>query len=203
MNVWELMASMYGTRPAASNWQKCYTKLLVDNGFAKTRASTCVFDHHVRDLDLIAHGNDFVTTGDHEDLQWLKGVFETTFEISTTVLGHDKDDSKFAKVLNRIISVEESGYTYEADARHAELLVRDLGLEEARSVVSPVSDERFESEDFLDHEKFKKYQSICARANFLAVDRLDLQFATKECCRAMSKPTFRDWSRMKRLGSIL
>ena len=60
----ELMVSMYGTRPAASNWQTCYTKLLVDNGFTKTRASTCVFYHHVRDLDLIAHGYDFVATGD-------------------------------------------------------------------------------------------------------------------------------------------
>ena len=64
----ELMVSMYGARPAASNWQKCYTKLLVDNGLTKTRASTCVFYHHVRDLDLIAHGDDFVTTGDQEDL---------------------------------------------------------------------------------------------------------------------------------------
>ena len=57
--MWELMVSMYGARPAASNWQKCYTKLLVDNGFTKTRASTCVFYYHVRDLDLIAHGDDF------------------------------------------------------------------------------------------------------------------------------------------------
>ena len=106
-------------------------------------------------------------------------------------------------MLNGIRSVEENGYTYEADARHAELLIRDLGLEEARSFISPASDERFESEGFLDRGKFKQYQSICARANFLAVDRLDLQFATKECCRAMSKPTIRDWSRMKRLGRYI
>ena len=104
----ELLVLMDGARPAASNWQKCYTKLLVDNGLTKTRASTCVLYHHARDLDLIAHGDDFVTAGDHEDLQWLKGVFETTFEISTTALGHDKDESEFANVLNRIISVEES-----------------------------------------------------------------------------------------------
>ena len=29
----ELKVSMYGAGPAASNWKKCYTKLLVDNGF--------------------------------------------------------------------------------------------------------------------------------------------------------------------------
>ena len=110
---------------------------------------------------------------------------------------------KTAKVLNRIISVEENGYTYEADARHAEIIIRDLGLAGAKSVTSPVSEEHFESEDFLDHERFKKYQSICARANFLSVDRMDIQFATKECCRGMSKPTIRDWSRLKRLGRYI
>jgi hypothetical protein len=195
--------SMYGTRPAAGNWQKCYTKLLLDNGFTRTRASTCVFHHRERDIDLIVHGDDFVTAGDHEDLVWLQGIFESTFEISTTILGHDEGDAKDAKFLNRIISVTEGGYTYEADARHAEMVIRDLGLGNAKSVSSPVSDESFESEEFLDHERFKKYQSICARANFLAVDRMDIQFATKECCRAMSKPTVRNWAQLKRLGRYL
>ena len=29
---------------------------------------------------------------------------------------------------------------------------------------------------------------------------MDIQSATKKCCRAMSKPTLRDWSKLKRLG---
>ena len=74
----ELTVSMYGTRPAASNWQKCYTKLLVDNGFTRNKASTCVFYNHARDLVLIAHGDDFVTTGDHDDLEWLQGNLDNS-----------------------------------------------------------------------------------------------------------------------------
>lgn len=40
------------------------------------------------------------------------------FEITTTIIGHDKEDTKQVKVLNRVIEVHEFGYTYEADARH-------------------------------------------------------------------------------------
>jgi hypothetical protein len=99
--------------------------------------------------------------------------------------------------------ITPEGYSYEADARHAELIIRGLDLESAKGVSTPYAEENFESEDLLDHDRFKAFQSICARANFLAMDRNDIMYATKECCRAMSKPTFRDWSRLKRIGRYL
>ena len=55
-------------------------------------------------------------------------------------------------------------------------------------------------QDLLDHEKFKKYQLLCAQANFLAIDRIDLPFGAKESCRSMSRPTVLDWSTLKRIG---
>ena len=106
-------------------------------------------------------------------------------------------------MLNRIISVEEGGYTYEPDARHAEVIIKELGLQEAKPVTTPVADECHETDELLDHERFKKYQSICARAHFLALDRMDIQYASKECCKAMSKPTLKDWAKLKRLGRYL
>ena len=199
----ELLVSMYGTRPAATNWQKCYTELLVNNGFSRNRASTCIFHHVEKDIKLKVHGDDFVSTADEDDLKWLQGIFESKFEISTTTIGHDEGDKKEVKVLNRIISVKDNGYTYEADARHAELIIKGLDLENAKGVTTPYQEENFESEELLDHEKFKRYQSICARTNYLSTDRHDIMYATKECCRAMSKPTVRDWSRLKRIGRYL
>ena len=71
------------------------------------------------------------------------------------------------------------------------------------SPTPPVAEENYKNDEPLDHERFKKYQSVCARANFLATDRYDLQFASKECCRAMSKPTNQDWAKLKRLGRYL
>jgi hypothetical protein len=136
----ELLISMYGSRPGASNWQKCYTDLLLAHDFKVTRASTCMFWHAERDIAVMVHGDDFISTGDGDDLLWLKSVFETKFEISTEIIGHEVDDEKELKVLNRFISVVEGGYTYEPDVRHAEILVRELGLEGAKKVSTPVAD---------------------------------------------------------------
>ena len=67
----------------------------------------------------MVHGDDFISTGDEEDLKWLKELLEKRIEIITNMIGHGPGDEKHLKVLNRIISVEEDGYTYEPDARHA------------------------------------------------------------------------------------
>ena len=42
-----------------------------------------------------------------------------------------------------------------------------------------------------------------ARANYLAMDRPEIQFATKECARSMSKPTIKGARRLKRLRRYL
>lgn len=115
-----------------------------------------------------------------------------------------KKNDKEVKVLNRIITVDDYGYTYEADAWHSELIVKNLNLQNAKLVYSAGSEAPQEGEKvLLEHGRFKLFQSVCARANFLAIDRSDVQHTTKECCRAMSKPTERYWSRLKRLGRYL
>ena len=41
------------------------------------------------------------------------------------------------RVLNRIIRVTEDGWEYEADQRHADLIVEGLGLSQAKSALTP------------------------------------------------------------------
>ena len=137
------------------------------------------------------------------DLLWLATIFESKFEITTNIIGHDPGDDAQLKVLNRIISVEADGFTYEPDAKHAEIMIRELGLQRAKSVATPVADAHHESEELLDHERFKMYQSLRARRNFLAVDRIDIQVASKERCRSMARPTVKDWAKLKRIGRYL
>ena len=47
------------------------------------------------------------------------------------------------------------------------------------------------------------YRALVARANYLAKDRADIGFATKELCRNMSKLGQSDWESLKRLGRYL
>ena len=75
--------------------------------------------------------------------------------MTTTVIGHDLHDEKQVKVLDRLITVEESGYTYEPDVRHSELIIKELGLQAAKSVATPVAEENYENGEPLDHERFK------------------------------------------------
>jgi hypothetical protein len=49
----------------------------------------------------------------------------------------------------------------------------------------------------------RKYRSGTARANYLAMDRPDLAFATKELCRRMSAPRVQDWVALERLTRYL
>ena len=47
------------------------------------------------------------------------------------------------------------------------------------------------------------YRSIAARFNYLALDRTDIQFAVRRCCKAMSKPQKCDWDRLRHIGRYL
>ena len=60
-----------------------------------------------------------------------------------------------------------------------------------------------DTESKLDPSQASRYRALAARANYLAQDRPDIQFATKELCREMSEPTLRGWNGLKRLGRYL
>ena len=46
-------------------------------------------------------------------------------------------------------------------------------------------------------------KAILDRFNYLAKDRLDLQFSTKEIFRSMSPPKVGDWAKLKRFARYL
>ena len=68
-------------------------------------------------------------------------------------LGPGKDEQRSVTILNRILEWTDEGINYEADARHAEQVVRDLGVCQAKEVVTPgvrqeePKDEEREGED--------------------------------------------------------
>ena len=148
-------------------------------------------------------------------------------------LGPEAGDDKEVSILNRIVRWAEDALLYEADPRHVEKLLRDAGLENCKPVTTPgvkepTSTERawFEGEDhqkdnwaghreapaadvssdgspFLDRAGMRDYRSAVARCNYLAADRLEIAFTTKELCRAMSNPTEADARAVARLCRFL
>ena len=48
-----------------------------------------------------------------------------------------------------------------------------------------------------------QYRALAARLNYLALDRADIQFATKEVARYMATPSEGNWLLLKRMGRYL
>ena len=55
----------------------------------------------------------------------------------------------------------------------------------------------------LSGQDITRFRGVAARCNYLAFDRPDIQFATKEVCREMSQPSTGSLRRLRRVGQYL
>jgi len=203
-----LELSMYGTRDAAINWQEEVARAMAGWGFRRGRYNPCLYWHRERGLKVLVHGDDFVAVESRDNVKWLKEKLASRFEIKTTIIGDGKEEEQEGKVLNRIVRVTEQGWEYEADQRHAEIIIEGMKLGEAKSVSTPGGEEEKgweeeEDSEELDPEGATRFRAMAARANYLALDRADIQYAVKELCRCMSKPTVGGKKKLKRVARYL
>ena len=131
------------------------------------------------------HGDDFVSVGSRAAAHDLKKKLESRFEIKTQILGRGGGEEKIeGRVLNRIVRATEGGWEYEADQRHVDITLADLGLAEANPVNIPSEDEKAwekeKNEKEMTGDRATRYRAIAARANYLATDRPDIMYSTKK-----------------------
>ena len=203
-----LLQSLYGTRDAARNFQNEVKKFLTGVGFEQGRYNTSTYLHRDRGIKLLVHGDDFVSQGGRMQVKWLHGKINDRFEIKTTMIGHGDGEQPEGRVLNRTIRATKNGWEFEADQRHAEVIVNSLNLQESKPVATPGEHRPWEEEEKLGNEileeaRATEYRAVGARGNYLSQDRPDLQYAVKEICRSMSKPSVADRRKLKRLGRYL
>ena len=55
----------------------------------------------------------------------------------------------------------------------------------------------------LDTDEATGFRALSARGNFLAQDRVDISFSSKELCREFAQPTRKSYDRLKRMGRFL
>ena len=88
--------------------------------------------HKTRKLWLTVHGDDFTLLGSDHDLDWFETKIKEEFEVKIRGRlgpGVRKEEEQSIRILNRIIEWNQEGAWYEADQRHAEIIVRELALE--------------------------------------------------------------------------
>ena len=204
---WKLKRCLYGTRDAPARWEALYISRLQEMGFAVGTASANCFYNANLDIRCVVHGDDFTFSGEPHALAQVQRQMQQAFLCKVEgILGSDEGDLKQARILNRIVTWNEWGLQYEADPRHAEILVRELGVTEKEAVVTPGvkwKPEEVEASQPLDGPRASQFRALAARANYLGLDRVDIAYAAKECCRRMTDPRDIDWGALRRIARYL
>ena len=149
-NVGHLQMSLYGTRDAAMNRQEEVAKEMRRLGVVRGRYNPCLYWHERLKLTTMVHGDGFVTVGTRKSAQEFRRMLEKRFEIKTQVFGcadslhgsvgdisNTTGEVQEGRVLNRILRWSKEGWEIEPDQRHADIIVHELKLDEARAVGTP------------------------------------------------------------------
>ena len=85
----------------------------------------------------MTHGDDFVLTGPTKKLMEFERKMTNVYPIKAKVIGCGSPKS--IKTMNRRLHWGKRGIVYQHDPRHADVLVKDLGLEHGNSVQTPAT----------------------------------------------------------------
>ena len=144
-------------------------------------------------------------------------TLETLSDLSQTELKETgrfelgKDIEQEVIFLNRVLRLTgRAGHEHfeiEADPRHAEIIVAEMGLSDNKSktVATPEVKEKVaelgkmdrDSSPILSQQDAMLYRSLTMRAAYLAVDRVDIGNTVKSLSRCMQQPRVIDLGRPK------
>ena len=105
-------------------WEEDYAKRLEGVGLRRGTAAPTIFNDKERDLQCVAHGDDFTFLGYDEDLDFIQAEMGKWDEIKVRGrLGPDAQDDKQIVILGRTVTWTKEGIEYKADKRHRELIL--------------------------------------------------------------------------------
>ena len=108
-------------------------------GFEVGKSNPCMYQHVSRNIRCLVHGDDFVSVGSPEELKWINSKLSARFEIKITVVGPNaqEGEAQEARILNRVIRITAQGWEYEADQRHADLIIEETGASSRGTLSHP------------------------------------------------------------------
>ena len=105
-----------------------------------------------------------------------------------------------------MIRVTNDGWEYEADQRHADLIMQETGASGMSGLTHPGGDKEVLEEEGAPEElvgaEATRFRAVAPRANYLSADRPDIQYAVKEVCRKMAKPVKGDRQKTRAVGEV-
>ena len=207
-HCWRLLKAMYGLRDAGACFDKRVEEIMEELGYRVGRFSPCLY-YNVKSMVVVfRHGDDFVVLGRRADVkEFAAQLGEKLIVKERGTLGPRKDlgDVSEIVVLNRIVrwcpaaGDQRERIEIEADARHVAVLAQQMGLvANSKPAVTPgIKDDGAYGEE-LDEARRAIFRSAAMRLAYLAQDRPEICFASKEIARCMQAPDEAAWTALKR-----
>ena len=156
----------------------------------------------------MVHGDDFTFLGYEESVEEMKTELAKWWEIKVRgTIGDDPQDDKEIVILNRTIRWNGESLRLQPDPKHRTAILEAFSLkDDSKGLTIPSDRDEVTEEqdaDLLNPFEATQFRSLGARANYLGLDRPDIQFATKEICRGMARPSRGGMIRMERLARYL
>lgn len=133
----EFVMSMNGKRDAALNWAMGYSNTLLKSGYVQGRANGCLFHHPNEDVSFFVHGDDFVAVGNDTELAEARATLEDKYKLKVQMLGEGTGCVSKLRILKKVVKRTPAGIELEADSRNAEIVIKDLGLQQAKASRTP------------------------------------------------------------------
>ena len=164
-----------------------------------------MFNHVSWVLVVLAHVGDFLCCGPKADLKWFREELGKDYELKSNILGDEPGETTKMSFLKRTIELHQQGISYEGNAKYVQALLDDWNMKSCRPVVSPgvVEGSKVEKDEALSKEEALHFRRGAATLNYVALDRPDISFSTKEICRAMSVARANDLVKVKRIPRYL
>jgi len=199
---------LYGCRDAPQGFELFVRDILVGSGgFEQGLSSPCLYAHIGRSVRVLVHGDDFLVLGTRFHTDWTRALLAKFLIVKDRgILGPLASDMKEITILNRLVRwVAGSDYQadtieYEADPRHVRLLLREASLTStSKGVATPSVKMKVHILEGAPLTNPRPFRSQCMRVAYLALDRPDIQYPSKEAARCMSAPTVSGAEALKRI----
>ena len=100
-----------------------------------------------------------------------------------SILGPEAGLESVVRIFNRQLRWTREGIEYEADDKHAKMIIEECEVKSGRASRTPgvVEKDCVREETAMSQTEASRFRGVAARINFLAQDRADIQFAEWQC----------------------
>ena len=127
----------------------------------------------------------FLVLGDEDGQKYLRDTLSEKYEYRCDDCIGPEDNQRMT-LLNRIVTYHKDGsVSFEADPRHAEMIIRQLGLEGSKGISTPGEKKKLSDVVAtsvlppMNAERTTLFRSLVMRAQFLGQDRADIAESVK------------------------